>query len=403
MRLDMKARQSLVRVTAGRYQKGSKKEKRKILDEFVQSTGYHRCYASFLLSRHGRPRRVDFKTTLVPDVSRRVRKKREPIYGADVVKALKIVWMNLDFMCGKRLKAALTQSVSVMERWSEINVSAQTKRKLERISAATIDRLLGPERKRLELKSRSGTKPGTLLKHQVTIRTFADWDENKPGFAETDLVSHGGGDERGDFCQTLCLTDVCSAWTEAETVRNKAQVHVFEGLKNIRKRLPFDLLGLDSDNGSEFINGHLITYCKQEGITFTRSRPYRKNDNCFVEEKNFTLVRRAVGYMRHDTPGELAILNRLYYYLCLRSNYFLPTMKLTSKHRIGSKVIKRYQLPQTPYQRLLDSPDVPRQAKQQLKRTYQELNPAQLTREIVRLQQALWKAVQKKNKKKKAA
>ena len=403
MRLDMKARQSLVRVTAGRYQKASKKEKRKILDEFVQSTRYHRCYASLVLSRHGRPLRVDSKTRLVPDVNKRVRKKREPIYGADVLKALKIVWMNLDFMCGKRLKAGLSQTVGVMERWGEINVSAETKRKLDRISAATIDRLLAPERKRLELKSRSGTKPGTLLKHQVAIRTFADWDENKPGFAETDLVSHGGGDERGDFCQTLCLTDVSSAWTEAEAVRNKAQVWVFEALKNIRQRLPFDLLGLDSDNGSEFINGHLITYCKQEGITFTRSRPYRKNDNCFVEEKNYTLIRRAVGYMRHDTPKELEILNRLYFYLCLRSNYFLPTMKLASKQRIGSKVVKHYNLPETPYQRLLVSADVPGQAKQQLKRKYQELNPAQLTREIAWLQQALWKAAHKKNKKQKAA
>lgn len=403
MRLDMKARQALVRVTAGRYQKGSRKEKRKILDEFVQSTCYHRCYASFLLSRHGRALRVDSKTRLVGDVSKRVRKKREPIYGEDVLKALKIVWMNLDFMCGKRLKAALTQTVTVMEKWGEMNVSAETKQKLDRISAATIDRRLGPERKRLELKSRSGTKPGTLLKHQVEIRTFADWDENKPGFVETDLVSHGGGDERGDFCQSLCLTDICSAWSEAEAVRNKAQVHVFEGLKNIRQRLPFDLLGLDSDNGSEFINGHLIAYCKQEGITFTRSRPYRKNDNCFVEEKNYTLVRRAVGYMRHDTPEELKILNRLYYYLCLRSNYFLPTMKLTSKQRIGSKVVKRYLLPETPYQRLLGSADVSDEAKLQLNQKYQELNPAQLTREIARLQQALWKAVQKKRKKKKAA
>ena len=173
----MKARQSLVRVTAGRYQKASKKEKRKILDEFVQSTGYQRCYASYVLSRHGRPLRVDSKTTLVGDVSKRVRKKREPVYGVEVLKALKIVWMNLDFMCGKRLKAALTQTVSVMEKWGEMNVSAEIRRKLYRISAATIDRLLRAEKKRLELKSRSGTKPGTLLKHQVQIRTFADWDE----------------------------------------------------------------------------------------------------------------------------------------------------------------------------------------------------------------------------------
>ena len=178
MRLDMNARQSLVRVTAGRYQKAGKKEKLKILDEFVHSTGYNRCYASLLLSRHGRAVQVDSKTRLVGDISKRVRKKREPIYGADVLKALKIVWMNLDFMCGKRLKAALGETLMVMEKWGEMNVSAETRRKLDRISAATIDRLLSQERKRLELKSRSGTKPGTLLKHQVGIRTFADWDEN---------------------------------------------------------------------------------------------------------------------------------------------------------------------------------------------------------------------------------
>ena len=403
MRLTMKERQSLVRVTAARYKKARKKEKRGILDEFVQSTGYHRGYAAYVLSHHGKAVRVDTRTRLVGDISKRVRKNREPIYGPDVDAALKAVWMNLDFLCGKRLKAALIETVAKMERWGEIHITAETKLKLTRISAATIDRRLAPERKRLELKSRSGTKPGTLLKHQVEIRTFSDWNENKPGFGEIDLVSHGGGDERGEFCQTLCFTDVASAWTEAEAVRNKAQVWVFEALKNIRKRLPFDLLGIDSDNGSEFINAQLINYCREEKITFSRSRPYRKNDNCFVEEKNYTLVRRAVGYGRHDTPEELNILNRLYYYVCLRMNYFLPTMKLASKQRLGSKVIKHYYAPETPYQRLLASDDVPRQVKQQIKRTYDELNPAQLTREIEQLKQALWKAVLKKQKKQRAA
>lgn len=403
MRLDLKARQSLVRVNAERYQKSSKKEKGKILDEFVESTGYRRCYASLLLSRHGRRVRVDRKTTLVGDISKRLRKKREPIYGPDVLEAVKKIWSNLDFLCGKRLKAVLTEVLSKMEKWDEIKVSTSTRQKLERISAATIDRILAPERKRLELKSRSGTKPGTLLKSQIQIRTSSDWNDCRPGFGEIDLVSHGGGDERGDFAQTLCFTDIASTWSDAEAVCNKAQSNVFKGLQNVRKRLPFRLLGIDSDNGSEFINAHLFAYCKQEDIAFTRSRPYRKNDNCFVEEKNYTLVRRAVGYMRYDTSQEVEILNRLYHYWCQRTNYFLPTMKLINKHRIGSKVVKHYDSPQTPYQRLLASKHVPAPIKQQLRQTYKELNPAQLTREIARLQKALLKAHQEKNKRQKLA
>lgn len=403
MRLDLKARQSLVRVNADRYQKSSKKEKGKILDEFVESTGYRRCYASLLLSRHGRPVRVDRKTTLIGDISKRVRKKREPVYGPDVLEAVKKIWANLDFLCGKRLKAVLTETLVRMEKWGEIKVSSSTKQKLERISAATIDRLLAAERRRLELKSRAGTKPGTLLRSQIQIRTASDWDENRPGFGEIDLVSHGGGDERGDFAQSLCFTDIASAWSEAVAVRNKAQLHVFNGLQNVRKRLPFKLLGIDSDNGSEFINAHLLNYCREQEIVFTRSRPYRKNDNCFVEEKNYTLVRRAVGYLRYDTAEEVEILNRLYHYWCLRTNYFLPTMKLIEKTRVGSKVIKKYDSPKTPYQRLLASKHVSARDKKQLRQQYHELNPAQLTREIGRLQEVLLKAHKNKNKRQKLA
>ena len=220
---------------------------------------------------------------------------------------------------------------------------------------------------------------------------------------EIDLVSHGGGDEGGDFCQTLSATDVHSAWTEAQAVRNKAQIWVFEGLTNIRGRLPFDLLGIDSDNGSEFINKHLIAFCEQEGITFTRTRPYRKNDNCFVEQKNYTIVRKTVGYMRHDTEKELDLLNRLYSYLRLYTNYFLPSMKLEHKTRIGSKVIKRYSQPKTPYKRLLESSMIDRKVKQRLRAEYNRLNPAQLKREIDRIQQLLWKAVRTKQRTRRAA
>src|SRR5215471_2475379 len=403
MRLDLRARQSLVRVNAARYQKASKKEKGKILDEFVESTGYRRCYGSLLLNRHGRSLRVDRKTTLIGDISKRVRKKREPIYGPDVLEAVKKIWANLDFLCGKRLKAVLSETLGRMERWGEIEVSSSTRQKLKRISAATIDRLLVPERKRLELKSRSVTKPGTLLRSQIQIRTSSDWDENRPGFGEIDLVSHGGGDERGDFAQSLCFTDIASTWSDAVAVRNKAQFHVFTGLQTVRKRLPFKLLGIDSDNGSEFINAHLVNYCREQEIIFTRSRPYRKNDNCFVEEKNYTLVRRAVGYLRYDAAEEVEILNRLYHYWCLRTNYFLPTMKLIENTRKGSKIVKKYYSPRTPFQRLLESKDVPASTKQQLRQVYNELNPAQLTREIGRLQETLLKAHKNKNKRQKLA
>lgn len=403
MGLTMRERQSLVRENASRYQKASKKQKRIILDEFIHSTGYHRTYASYLLSHHGKRVIVARRTAIIGDIRKRVRKKREPIYGAEVIQALKRIWGVLDFICGKRLKVALVEVLPKLERWGDLKVSKEVREKLLRMSASTIDRVLASERKRMELKSRSGTKPGTLLKHQVPIRTFCEWDESKPGFVEVDLVSHGGGDERGDFCQTLSATDIVSTWTETEAVRNKAQVNVFEGLTRIRGRLPFDLLGLDSDNGSEFINGHLVAYCEQQQITFTRSRPYRKNDNCYVEQKNYTVVRKTVGYMRHDTDKELEILNRLYSYLRLYTNYFLPTMKLSAKTRIGSKVVKRYDKPKTPYQRLLDLPSVDRTVKRRLRAEYDQLNPAQLRREISSLQQMLLKAVRNKQKNRRAA
>ena len=403
MGLTMGERRSLVRENASRYQKASRKGKRIILDEFVHSTGYHRTYASYLLSHHGKRVVVARKTTIVGDIGKRVRKKREPVYGAEVVEALKRIWGILDLICGKRLKTALPEVIPKLERWGELKVSAEVREKLLKMSASTIDRVLTAERRRIELRSRSGTKPGTLLKHQVPIRTFCEWDESKPGFMEVDLVSHGGGDERGDFCQTLSATDISSAWTETEAVRNKAQAHVFEGLTKIRARLPFALLGLDSDNGSEFINAHLVAYCEQEQITFTRSRPYRKNDNCYVEQKNYTVVRKTVGYMRHDTTKELEILNRLYSYLRLYTNYFLPSMKLSEKTRIGSKVVKRYEEPKTPYKRLLESPSVDRRIKRRLRAEYEQLNPAQLRREIMWLQQMLLKAVRNKQRSRRVA
>jgi len=273
----------------------------------------------------------------------------------------------------------------------KIVVDAETLEKLGRISAATIDRMLASERKKYQLKGRSGTRPGSLLKQQIPMRTFSEWDEKMPGFGEIDLVGHDGGFTVGEYLQTLDVTDIYSGWTEMQAVKNKAQVWVFEALKDIRARMPFPMLGIDSDNGSEFINDHLLRYCQSERITFTRSRPYRKNDNCFVEQKNFSVIRRHVGYQRLEGEQQQAVLNNIYHYLRLYVNYFQPSMRLASKQRNGSQVKKTYHRAETPYRKLLRSPHLTNEQKQKLTHQYNQLNPADLKRRIEALQEKLLK------------
>lgn len=324
---------------------------------------------------------------IIGDLRKKPVRMRQRVYDGEVIESLRKIWMIMDCICGKRLAATLADVIPKLKRNMEIRLKPTTEKKLLEISASTIDRLLAVDRKKQALKGRSGTKPGTLLKHQIKIRTFSEWNEQKPGFLEIDLVGHDGGDASGEFCQSLDVTDVCTAWTETRAVQNKAQVWVFKALTEIRKALPFQLLGIDSDNGSEFINHELYRYCIQEQITFTRARPTRKNDSCFVEEKNYSVVRRNVGYRRYDTPEEQAVLNELYGHLRLYTNYFLPTMKLVSKERIGSKVKKVYDQPTTPYKRVLASPDVSQRDKTRIRKIYSTLNPAQLKRDITSLQE----------------
>jgi len=302
----------------------------------------------------------------------------------------------LNYLCGKRLVAIMPELIAKLEQFGELRLSPSSKEKLLRISATTVDRLLQPERRKQQLRRRAHTKPGTLLKHQIPIRTFAEWNEQQPGFAEIDLVAHDGGLALGDYCQTLDLTDVFSGWTETEAVPNKAQVWVFEALQRIRQRLPFPLLGLDSDNGSEFVNQELLRYCQKERITFTRARPYRKNDNCYVEQKNYSVVRQTVGYQRFDTAAELMVLKQLYATLRLYTNFFQPTMKLKSKERFGSRVKKSYHAPQTPYQRVLACAAVSAADKKKLQCQYRLLNPAALKRELDKQRKELFRLASKK-------
>jgi len=393
MRLTMQVKKSVIAVIALRYQKERKKRKGIILNEFIELTGYNRSYASYILQAHGKKIRISNDTVIEGDIRNRAKRKRQKKYDDKVLKGLKKIWGIMDCICGKRLAPMLKEVISILERHKEIRLDRDTRKKLYKISSATIDRLLAEERKKQTIKGRSHTKPGTLLKSQIPIRTFSEWDEKSPGFVEIDLVGHDGGNARGEFIQTLDVTDVCTGWTETQAVRNKAQIWVFEALKDIQGRLPFDLLGIDSDNGSEFINDHLCRFCEDRHITLTRARPYRKNDNCFVEQKNYSVVRRAVGYSRYDTEEERNTLNELYGHLRLYTNFFQPVMKLIEKTRIGSKVIKKYDKPWTPYQRVLESPLVPDSKKQQLKEQYATLNPAELKRKITKLQQKLLKMV----------
>lgn len=394
MALTMRERQAVTRQLAVEYKRATKKQKGEILDTLTELTGYNRSYAARVLRRRARTvvlgRGVvdGVKVTLVEDerTKRRKKRKRSRTYGKDVLVAVQKVWVICDGICGKRLAPYLAEIVPTLERLGELTLAEETRRKLIGISPATIDRMLTPARKRYQLQARSQTKPGTLLKHQIPIRTFSDWDELRPGFVEIDLVSHEGGNARGDYAYTLDATDVCTAWTETEAVRNRSQMWVFAGLEKALAKFPFAICGIDSDNGSEFINNHLVRYCTENKITFTRSRPYRKNDNCFVEQKNYSVVRRAVGYRRYDTPPELEALNQLYAVLRLYTNYFQPSMKLIEKTRNGSKVRKKYDKAKTPCHRVLDSDTVPEEAKEELKQIYATLNPVKLGREIGRLQ-----------------
>ena len=302
------------------------------------------------------------------------------------------VWKILDYICGKRLAPVLGEVVERLGSFGEISCDKETRVKLGRISAATIDRRLSGERKKHQLRGRSRTRPGSLLKKQIPMRTFSEWDERTPGFVEIDLVAHDGGFASGEYLQTLDVTDVCSGWTEVQAVKNKAQVWVFEALKEIRARMPFALLGIDSDNGSEFINHQLLRYCQGEHLTFTRSRPYRKNDNCFVEQKNYTVVRRHIGYQRLEGDEPQTMLNEIYHYLRLYVNYFQPVMRLASKKRRGAAVKKTYSLATTPYRKLLQSTDLTDKQKQKMRKEYIQLNPAELKRRIEALQEKLLKS-----------
>jgi hypothetical protein len=278
-----------------------------------------------------------------------------------------------------------------MRRHGEIGMDAELEAKLCCMSSSTIDRLLQESKKTGGRKGISTTRAGNLLKHAIPIRTFADWEEDKPGFMEIDLVAHCGEKTEDFYLNTLCGVDVASGWTECLPVWGKGAQRVRSSVHRMRQRLPFPLLGIDSDNGSEFINQNFYTYCQKEKITFTRSRAYKKNDSCHVEQKNGNIVRRVVGYDRYTSEKAYKCLDRLYLVLRLYINFFQPTMKLISKSRHGATVHKIYDTAKTPYQRLLDSGTLSESKQQELTSIYNYLNPVHLLNDIHENQETLYK------------
>lgn len=353
-----------------RYQKARKPEKKTILDEFTKTTGHERKYSIKLLTGW-----YKYKTGKIKRPHKRIYSHTDAIILAKVCDLLD--WIN-----SKRIQPAIGVAIDSLVAEKELVCSFEQRERLVKISPSTIDRLLTRYHKRPKQKGRSYTKPGTLLKTQIPIRTFADWDEEKVGFFEIDLCGHDGGIAKGDFAWTLNFVEVKVAWTEQVAVFNKAQIHVFAGITTIKGRLPFPLLGYDSDSGSEFINHHLYNYSIQEKITFTRGRAGKKNDNPYVEQKNDSVVRNWVGYGRYDTWEQVNILNEIYEVLRLYTNFFLPVQKLIKKERVGSKIKKIHDKAKTPYLRILDSEDLPEEIKEKLRIQYKTLNLVLLKRQI---------------------
>jgi len=377
--MSKRSRQELTQEVHPRYLKANKVEKQRILDEYTATTGYHRKYAIKLL-KHGLKRK-GYKNV-----------GRKKIYRGEVVDVLEKIWETCGRICSKRLHPFLPEMISVMERFGELACSPETKRLLLSMSRSTIDRCLVKARY-YSLKGISTTKPGTLLKKSIPVRTWHDWDDTKPGFVEIDLVAHCGGDAAGQFIYTLTAVDVSTGWTECLAIPNKTQIAVSNAIKALRLRLPFPLLGIDSDNGSEFINDLLYRYCLEEKITFTRSRPYKKNDQAYVEQKNWSVVRNTVGYDRYETEEDLQLLQLVYEYLHVYVNFFQPVMKLIKKERIDGKTIKVYDLANSPYRRVLASEDVAFLHKASLSNLYVQQNPVSLREHIDLNTGKLWKIV----------
>jgi len=361
-----RSKKDYIEITSLRYKKASRKRKTAILDEFCATCQCHRKHAIRILR--------SFKRFIKPNIKKR---GRTPLYHQEsILKPLKQIWLAANLPCSKRLKVILPLWLPGYVQLFGL-LPLPVIKALKNISASTIDRLLRPARIQYRKHGRSTTKPGTLLRRQIPIKTN-QWDQFQPGFLEADTVAHCGESLSGMFAYTIDCVDIATGWTEQRAVWGKGETDTLEQIKQIEKALPFPLLGFDCDNGNEFLNYHLLRHFtkRQHPVSFTRSRAYHKDDNAHVEQKNWTHVRQWLGYQRLDDPRVVPLLNNLYTQEWrLFHNFFCPSMKLISKERIGSKTIKHHDPPKTPYQRTLQSPHVLPSVKNSLSKQLEHLNP----------------------------
>ncbi len=372
--MSVQAKKELVHRMRWQYLEAHRKGKTEIIDAIIAATGYHRKYAMAVLRKP--PKRIQAVRSPVR------------IYDEEMKMVLVMVWNAANQICSKRLAPFLPEFIEILERFGHLKITCDVKAKLFAVSPATIDRLLKEERAK-HPRGKATTRPGNLLKQKIKIRTFADWNEAEPGFFEADLVAHCGDHVDGSFLNTLVLIDIATCWIECAPLLRKSDVDVTAALNAIRAVLPITLLGLDTDNGCEFINHELFDYCEREKITFTRSRPYKKNDQAHVEQKNGSVVRRTVGYDRFEGADAWQCLMNLYRVLRLYINFFQPSCKLLKKVRTGSRVTKIYDKARTPYQRVLEAPQVSADSKRKLTELYGTLDPVALFDQLGHLQQLL--------------
>jgi hypothetical protein len=384
----MRSRKELTESLCARYRRSGRRAKKLILGEFCASTQYNRAYAALLLRGYGvqrhqaGPAGVVMRTVKV----RQRRGGRPRLYDAEVQRVVVNLWRRFGYLCGKRLAPILRRCLPSIRGDRFLRISAKTCQSLKHISAASIDRLLKPARRNLKLKGGSHTRPTTALLGLIPVRTFGDFSSVAPGHVQLDTVGHDGGISSGEYAFSLALCDVCTGWTERRAVQNRASRWITEALGQMREAVPFPITHLHSDNGTEFINHNLYRYCKAEKIELSRSRAGRKNDNCWVEQKNFDTVRKLVGYARYCSPQALEALNALYRVQGVLQNYVLPSMKLREKKRIGSKVQKRYDKLLTPAERVLMHPGVGKSLKAKVRRMNAALDPLALADKVAVLQ-----------------
>jgi len=376
--MTFQARRELLLHVAPRYCAATPAYKSQILDEFVAVTGYNRKYAIRLLGQ---------KVIAVPVSIKRARARR---YGPLVTAALHTAWAATNYVCAKRLVPFLPDLIPALERHGHLRLSPTVRADLLSLSAATADRLLRPHRQAEKLRGIGTTKAGSLLKHRVPIRTFAQWDDVRVGFMEVDTVAHCGPSAEGAFLYSLVLTDIATGWTECLPLLHRTQVAVVRALDQAQRLLPFRLLGIDTDNGGEFLNNALLEYYAREQITFTRGRTYRSNDQCYVEQKNGAIVRQLVGYDRLEGRRAYQQLAQVYRAVRLYVNFFQPSMKLQVKRRDGAHLSRQYDTAQTPVQRLLSTVVLDASSRARLLDFFAALDPVVLLRQWGALQDALW-------------